>query len=156
MTVHDTPPEREPLTGRHRLFTELFTAWRFGLVGIAATLTHAGIALALTVSGVAHPLVANLIAFLVAFLVSFLGHHFWSFPDPASTKQRRRRRMLRFFVLAFAGFSANSIALAGWLAWVPLPDAIGVLVSIGLIPLVTYLGARLWAFAEPAAETTRG
>ncbi len=152
----DAPPERTTRTGRHRILTELFTAWRFGLVGIAATLTHAGIALALTVSELAHPLVANLIAFLVAFGVSFLGHHFWSFPDPASTARRRRRRMLRFFVLALTGFSANTAALAGWLAWVPLPDALGVLVSIGLIPLVTYLGARLWAFAEPAAPRPEG
>ncbi|AXS42778.1 GtrA family protein [Breoghania sp. L-A4] len=128
----------------------MFTAWRFGIVGLAATATHAGIALALTVSGLAHPLVANLIAFLVAFAVSFLGHHVWSFPDSASTARRRRRRMMRFFALAFAGFAANSAALAGWLAWVPLPDALGVIVSIGLIPLVTYLGARMWAFAEPA------
>lgn len=140
------PDPRQPQKNGGRLIAEMLTAYRFAIVGIAATVTHAGVALALTYFDLAHPLIANLIAFVIAFAVSFTGHHLWSFPG----EKRWRRRMLRFFSLAFAGFLANSVALAGWLAWVPLPDEIGILASIALIPVVTYLGARLWAFAEPA------
>lgn len=138
---------RETPQGSGRLIVELLTAYRFGVVGIVATATHAGVALALTYFDLTHPLIANLIAFMIAFAVSFTGHHLWSFPGA----KRWRRRVLRFFSLAFAGFLANSAALAGWLAWVPLPDEIGIVASIALIPIVTYLGARLWAFAEPAS-----
>ena len=136
---------RQPQKNGSRLIVEMLTAYRFGIVGIAATATHAGVALALTYFDLAHPLIANMIAFMITFAVSFTGHHLWSFPG----EKHWRRRMLRFFTLAFSGFLANSAALAGWLAWVPLPDEIGILASIALIPIVTYLGARLWAFAEP-------
>lgn len=133
-------PER-PIRLTHRLRAEGLAASRFGLVGIAAAATHAGVALALHAAGLA-PFPANIVGFLTAFTVSFSGHHFWSFPGDGAAGPRMRR----FFVLAFAGFLVNSGALAAWLAWIPLPASIGILVAIAAVPLFTFLGARFWAF----------
>lgn len=138
-------PRRDRTRG---IAAEAGTAARFGLVGIAATAVHTLIALVLTATDVAHPLVANLIAFLTAFTVSFLGHHLWSFRGG----RRWARRMIRFLAIALAGLAANSTALAGWLAWVPLPEELGIVVTVALIPLVSYLGARFWAFSDGAPQ----
>lgn len=144
--------EREKAGGRTRtgraIAAEAGTMARFGLVGIAATAVHTLIALVLTATDMAHPLVANLIAFLTAFTVSFLGHHLWSFRGG----RRWARRMIRFLAIALAGLAANSTALAGWLAWVPLPEELGIVVTVALIPLVSYLGARFWAFSDGAPQ----
>lgn len=131
-----------------RLLREVLTASRFGIVGLAATAVHAGVALALAVPAILPPLVANTVAFLTAFIVSFAGHHFWSFPQDPGTEKQWRARLPRFFLIALAGFAANSGALATWLALAPWPDSVGIVLSIGLVPIVTFLGSRLWAFRD--------
>ncbi|ADZ68892.1 GtrA family protein [Polymorphum gilvum] len=138
------PDAPVPLAAQLR--REALTAGRFVVVGLIATATHAGVALALLWLGVLPAFPANVIAFLVAFLVSFTGHHVWSFPGTGDAA----RRMRRFFLLALAGFLVNSGALAAWLEWTPWPDSLGILVAIAVVPAVTFLGARLWAFAGSA------
>lgn len=138
-------------TGRLRAAAraEALTASRFAIVGLAATAVHAAVALLLALPDILAPLIANTVAFLTAFGVSFAGHHFWSFPQTAAGQSRWRARLPRFFLLAVAGFAANSGVLAAWLAFTPWPKGLGILLAICIIPAVTFLGARLWAFAEP-------
>ena len=54
--------------------------FKFGLVGVLATLVHLLIGFLLLQAGW-NPLAANAVAFSVAFLVSFFGHLRYSFAD---------------------------------------------------------------------------
>ena len=131
-----------------RAVGEILAASRFGIVGLAATGVHAGVALALAMPGILPPLLANTAAFLTAFVVSFAGHHFWSFPQDDKAKKRWKARLPRFFLIALLGFAANSGALASWLVFTDWPQSAGILFAIVLVPAVTFLGSRLWAFAD--------
>lgn len=123
---------------------ELALAGRFGIVGGAATLSHMSIVWLLITVGNTPVLAANLAAFLCAFFVSFAGHYKWTFCAPGNP----RRAILRFLLIASAGFAANNGLLiillgAGWLS----PPGAAV-VAVGIIPAVTFLASRLWGFRE--------
>ncbi|WP_289035277.1 GtrA family protein [uncultured Roseibium sp.] len=134
-----------------RAKAEAGTAVRFAIVGGVATLTHSGVALLLLQSGLLPAFLANTGGFVIAFAVSFLGHHHWSFRTENSGAEAGRR-MRRFFLLALAGFALNSSVLAGWLGLTSWPESLGILFSIAVVPALTFLGARLWAFsAKPDA-----
>ncbi|WP_106753808.1 GtrA family protein [Pannonibacter carbonis] len=134
-----------PLADRRRLVREIGTIARFGAVGLTAACVHASVAIALVEYGGVPAMAANVCGFLVAFLVSFFGHHHWSFQSDRNTGSARRMR--RFFVLAAAGFVLNNGALAAWLQLTPWSDTIGIIVAIFVVPPLTFLGARFWAFA---------
>lgn len=141
-----------PDSRRQHLKTESAAAGKFALVGILATLTHAAVAAGLLQSGTLPAFPANICGFLVAFGVSFSGHYFWSF---AHLRQRGKalKSMTRFLVIALSGFALNSFVLALWLELTPWPDLFGLLVSIAIVPALSFLGARLWAFSHRPAET---
>lgn len=130
---------------------EAKSAGKFAIIGLLATGTHALVAL-LSLKGLGfHPYLANVTGFLVAFAVSFCGHHFWSFSHTRQEGQARRR-ILRFFIIALAGFALNSGVLTGWLQLTDWPESIGLLVSIAVVPAISFLFARFWAFrAGPAS-----
>lgn len=135
-----------------RALAEATTAIRFAIVGGAATATHAMVALVLLEARLLPALLANLGGFLVAFAVSFVGHHYWSFAS-ARHPGAATRRMRRFFILAVSGFALNSGVLASWIGFTSWPENIGLLISIAVVPVLTFLGARLWAFAgHPAPD----
>lgn len=137
---------------KQQVKSEARTAGRFAIVGLAATATHAAVALCLLKFGLLSAFPANICGFLVAFSVSFTGHHLWSFSSLRGDG-RTGQRMRRFFVLAIVGFALNSGILAAWLDFTAWPDALGILVSIAIVPALTFLGARLWAFSSPNTFT---
>lgn len=141
--------EHKPQVPVRHAVREVLTASRFFIVGVLATLTHAVIAVSLTEADVMQPLAANCVAFAIAFIVSFSGHHFWSFPGT----ENWNKRLIRFFTLSFSGFVANTWLLSSLLKWAALPEAVSIVLAIGVIPLVTYLGARFWAFVDPSDDT---
>lgn len=145
-------PMTEPPSLKHKIRGEAHTAGRFAIVGLAATGTHAAVALCLLEFGLLSAFPANICGFLVAFVVSFTGHHLWSFSG-SRDDGRTGQRMRRFFILAIAGFALNSGILAAWLDLTAWPDALGILVSIAIVPALTFLGARLWAFSTPTTPT---
>lgn len=140
-------PMTETPSLKQQIKTEAHTAGRFAIVGLAATGTHAVVALCLLEFDLLSAFPANICGFLVAFAVSFTGHHLWSF-SVSRGDGRTSQRMRRFFVLAIAGFALNSGILAAWLDFTAWPDALGILVSIAIVPALTFLGARLWAFSS--------
>lgn len=133
---------------KQKVIKEVGTAGRFAIVGGLATLTHAGVALSLLNLDLLPAFFANIAGFMTAFVLSFSGHHFWSFPHSLSDGQTSRR-MRRFFLLALLGFALNSGVLATWLTFTPWPDGLGILFSIVIVPALTFLGSRFWAFASP-------
>ncbi|GGB61528.1 hypothetical protein GCM10011316_36880 [Roseibium aquae] len=124
-------------------------AGRFAVVGALATLVHTTVSLGLLQSGMLQAFPANVAGFLVAFCFSFAGHHFWSFAEP-NGHSRTTHRMRRFFIIALAGFMVNSGVLTAWLALTPWPESIGLVVAIAIVPGLSFLGARLWAFSAPS------
>lgn len=121
---------------------ELATAFRFGLVGLAATGVHVAVAWLLLALTNAHPLAANTLAFLVAFAVSFSGHYYWTFRAPGQPL----RAILRFIAIALLGFATNSLVLAALLRSGRISDRAAIAVALVIVPAITFLGSRLWGF----------
>ncbi|EFO33499.1 putative GtrA family protein [Roseibium sp. TrichSKD4] len=137
-----------------RLRSEAATASRFALVGIAATLTHSVVALAALQSEMFGAYGSNILGFIVAFVVSFAGHNFWSF-KPRRHHGTTGRRMARFLLIAVMGFLANNVVLTACLQFTNWPATVGLIFSIAIVPVLSFLGSRFWAFSGsiPAFDT---
>ncbi len=122
---------------------ELATASRFAIVGLIGTLVHTCVAMSASLSGLLPTFLANILGFVIAFGVTFTGHHLWSFPGGHD----KARRMRRYFVLSVAGFALNATILASWLAFTPWPRSLGLMIAILVVPGLSFIGSRLWAFA---------
>lgn len=125
-----------------RIRRELLTILRFGSVGVIATVVHILVVWVLLNHTRLPALISNAIAFLTAFGVSFFGHYFWTFQNPGNPG----RAIRRFLLISTGGFAMNTLLLAamlriGWLS--PFASAV---VSVAIIPLVTFLASRLWGF----------
>jgi putative flippase GtrA len=125
-----------------RLRRELRLASRFGLVGIVATGVHMLVVLLLIQTTNLFVLVANLLAFLTAFGVSFVGNYVWTFGSPGSP----RTAMHRFLLVSITAFSANMCLLALLTQWAALEPATAAITAATVIPAMTYIGSRSWAF----------
>lgn len=125
------------------LLAEAFRIARFGVVGVSALLTHMAVAWLVLDRLTGSPYAASLIGFLVAFCVSFLGHHHFTFAHG----QGYARTLPRFFAIAVSGFLASLIVLNAIVTY-GLPKTVSLMVSILVIPALTYVAARLWAFAH--------
>lgn len=126
---------------KRRLKREAKTAARFGLVGGVATMAHLAIAAILSAWWPAlSEFVVNLCGFLVAFQISLVGHRRLTF--------RRRGRARRFFLLALSGFLLNNGVLALLLTSTHIDGFWAIGIATLTVPLITYVGSRLWAFRE--------
>lgn len=137
---------------RQAIKTEAGAAGKFAIVGIAATLTHAGVSGFLLETNVLPAMFANLVGFVIAFGVSFAGHYYWSFSH-LRQQSTAARAMLRFLLIALSGFALNSSVLALWLGFTSWPDLLGLMISIAIVPALTFAGARMWAFSHKPANT---
>ncbi|WP_404379831.1 GtrA family protein [Caenispirillum salinarum] len=119
---------------------------RFGVVGLAATAVHYLTALAAL--SVAPPLHANVIGFLTAVAVSWIGHSRWTFRAAAAdgTGAGSAARLPRFVATVVGGFSMSQGTL--WLVerFDALPDALALMVAVGVVPPTTYLLNKFWVF----------
>lgn len=118
---------------------ELWQVVRFGLVGVAASVTHVLVAaLLLMMQPALHEGWINVIAYGVAFGVSLLGHQRVTFRRPAHLR--------RFIVMSLSGFGINNLVLFLALAigasglWAIVP-------AVGIAAAVSYLLSRCWVFA---------
>lgn len=113
----------------------------FGVVGVAAALTHAAV-FGLLKSAV-WPELANAAGFAVAFFVSFFGHRFLSFQDAGTGLWTSLRRFAATALLGFAVNEAVFVLLLrgfGWPSWPALIAAL--VVAAGQ----TFVLSRFWAF----------
>lgn len=118
-------------------------AGRFGLVGLAATAVHLGIAqLALLLWGAA-PWLANLIGFAAAFTVGLAGHQWFTFRGVAPLQ----RSVWRYGAIALAGLLATNIVLEGLRASGALSDAAALTIAILVVPAISFVASRFWGFA---------
>ena len=117
----------------------------FGLVGALATLAHMVVGGVLIHAGVA-AVVANPVAFIAAFFLSFSGHYAFSFSDQGSTLWKSLRR---FVLVACAGFLTNQALLCTILIFLFLPEIHALLISTGVVAVVTFSLSKAWAFRNP-------
>jgi len=129
-------------TLRDSILLEVFTALKFSIVGIAATILHLLIALSLVAYYDVYPLVANFIAFLCAFMVSFLGNFHWTFHVAID----QRIALAKFFAVTLVAFVVNNVLLMVLLNATSLPKQWAVVVAAMVVPLVTFISSRLWVF----------
>lgn len=126
---------------------ETASVGKFALIGITATLTHAGLASYLLEMHLLAAYFANLLGYAAAFLISFCGHYFWSFNHLRQNGQAYDS-MIRFMIISLSGLLLNMFILSLLLNFTDLPDLLGILFSIAIVPALTFLGSRLWAFAH--------
>lgn len=121
---------------------EVLTMSRFTLVGIAAACVHISIVWVLITRLGLETLLANLAAFLTAFSVSFAGQYLWTF----RSKRYWQSALIRFFLISLFGFAVNNIVLIALLDLGFMSDSLAAVLSACVIPVVTYLAGRYWAF----------
>jgi putative flippase GtrA len=115
----------------------------FGLVGVAAALTHMGVFALLRDAW--WPELANAAGFGVAFFVSFAGHRWLSFSGSTTSVGQSFRR---FAVTALAGFACNELSfmlffrLWGW------PSLLALFLAMVVAAVQTFVFSRFWAFAR--------
>ena len=153
----DSPEERARLRRAHsrggyslRRLIEAGRYWisqlmRFGMVGGAATLTHAGVYYYLVAGKLLTPLLANFAAYAVAFSVSFIGHRHWTFGD-ARKDRRNNYAIFRFLSVSLSGLAINSAAVLLLVNLLRLPDWTPLIVIVGMTPIFTFLLNRFWVF----------
>jgi putative flippase GtrA len=115
---------------------------RFGMVGVAATLTHIVVANAVLALVTGSAYVASAVGFAVAFAVSYLGHYHFTFAKDNGHGQS----LPRFFLVALTGFLGSLLVLKVIATQAAIPQAVSLTLSILVIPGLTYLAARIWAF----------
>ncbi|WP_110666164.1 GtrA family protein [Salinicola halophilus] len=127
---------------KRRLKREAKTAAKFSIVGSAATAAHLAIAAAMSAALPAlSEFLVNCCGFFFAFQISLFGHRRLTF--------HARGRARRFFLLAVLGFALNNVVLALLLATTSLSGFWPIGIATLTVPLITYVGSRLWAFREP-------
>lgn len=118
--------------------------FRFALVGGAATVVHAAVALLLHYQAGIEALAANVVAFFMAWGVSYLANWAWTF-EAAS---EHRQSIPRFLTVSLSGFGLNQTLLwltysvLGWPMWLALAP------SLVAIPAASFVASYLWAFAS--------
>jgi len=111
----------------------------FGIVGVSATLIHVLVA-HLFHAAVKDRFTASLVGFCLAFVFSYLAHRRFTFNDAI------KGSTVRFAIVAGSGFVFSLFVLdhlAAFPAWLALT------LSIGVIPLWSFLMSRLWVFSFP-------
>ena len=135
--------------------TETGRMFRFGLVGLGATLVYAVVTAAANEAFAVAPVVASIIGQAASTGVSYLGHSAFSF---------RVRPNHRDFLWRFLAIAALAFALAAGITWLiadvgRLSPRIAIAAVTVVIPIVNYLCNRLWVFrpglvpATPAPAT---
>jgi putative flippase GtrA len=119
---------------------------RFGAVGICATLTS--YLVALLAASLVSPFLANGLGYLGGVGVSYFGHRRFTF----RSTRRHASAFPRFAVASLCGLAASYAALAVALAR-GLPTWTALLVSVGVVPLVSFLVMRAWVFKATGSRS---
>ncbi|QJD71083.1 GtrA family protein [Marinobacterium sp. LSUCC0821] len=94
------------------------------------------------------PMLANLIAFLIAFFFSYSGHFFWTFRIQTQGEKIHKafNYQFRFLVVALSGLLLNSFAVWVVTGVLQVDYLFAVVPMIFVVPLLTFVLARLWVF----------
>ena len=130
------------------LLRQLFS---FGVVGIAATLSHVGVAWLLIEGTAINAYAANALGALAAFMVSFLGNANFTFTTNRSLWSSARR----YVWVSLLSLTLTSIILALTRHY-SLSTFAYVVAVLMIVPPATFLSAKIWAFSSVADGTLPG
>ncbi len=114
---------------------------RFGLVGVANTVVHAGIVIALMEAFVPPAFVANGVAFVFANLMSYALNSRFTFKTPLSFLGYRRFLLVSLVSLGLTLLITSVVEYLGW------HYSVGLIMVILLVPILNYMVMKIWAFA---------
>lgn len=117
---------------------------RFVCIGILAFAVHAFSVIFFVSGWGLQPLVANVLGFCLAFSVSYVGHKNWTF---RTDRQTRRGSLARFLVVSVTGFLINESTYALYLSLWPDHYIVGLILTILLASVSTFILSRNWAFS---------
>lgn len=113
----------------------------FGIVGVGATLTHYTSALVFVELFAVNLFLANFWAFCIAVSVSYIGHSKLTFRKPM-----HRAGAIKFGVVSISALGLSQLVLAG-LTWLALLDyKLNMLVTVGVIPVYSYILNKFWVY----------
>ena len=130
---------------------------KFGLVGVAATVTYYVVSLTMTLW--MSVFWANLFGYGVAVFVSYYGHHRVTFAA-ARTAAGHRLAMTRFAAATLLSLAASQGTLYFAVRVLSLPDWLGLAMVVMVVPLISFVLFQFWVFApcprerKPAPSTS--
>jgi len=131
--------------GEEGLRELLFKLFRFAIVGGSATLLYG--VFVLIIHALADPpaLAGHTLAYALAVPVSYLGQRSFTF----RYRGPEGRAVRRFLITVTVAFVISTAAV--WLcdAVLGLPYYVGMLVTMAVVPLVSFAAMLLWVFLEP-------
>ncbi len=116
---------------------------RYGLVGVAASVVHAGISLLLIEYFEWQPFWSHAMGFFGGLITAYLGHYHFSFRD----KGAHKNRFPKFAITALTGFALHQSGvylLVNQLQYDYKTLALPVLMVC--VPVVTFLLSKFWVF----------
>ena len=119
---------------------------RFGLVGVAATLTHALVLWAAVEFAGIRPTFATLLGFFTAFCVSYSGHYHFTF----RSTQPHRTALPAFAFAAGTGATLNALIFSMMTDVFTIPYWYAFAVTVVIVPPVVYILSKSLAFAPTA------
>ncbi len=121
---------------------------RFGVVGVAASITYylASIAL-LSYSNV---FLAGIGGFAVGVLVSYFGHKHITFRVSDNTPTDRHS-FIRFAFTALAALAYSQVVLYATSVYLNVPDWIALAIVVVTVPAFTFLLYQFWVFRKQQA-----
>lgn len=137
------------LIKKYCCWQEIFTLFRFGIVGIIATFIHIFSAWVLLDNLIIlNAIFANTIAFLITFIFSFLGHYFWTFKANKNNTDIKKA-ILKFFIIAISGFLINTFTLSILLYFnIVKNEKFAIVVALIFVPIFTYGLSKFWGFKK--------
>nr|WP_321440049.1 GtrA family protein [uncultured Hyphomonas sp.] len=124
---------------------------RFGIVGVAATLTHALVLWLAVEFGGIRPTFATLLGFFTAFCVSYLGHYNFTF----RSSEPHSKALPAFAFAAGTGAILNALIFSIMTDVFSAPYWHAFAVTIVMVPPVVYILSRSLAFAPDRSATSR-
>jgi len=122
---------------------------RFAVVGGTAGAIHFTTATAFASLAKWPPQWANVAGYVVALLASYLGQSLWTF----SRRELSLTSFARFTATSLSSFALNVVMYGALLRWTQLDYRIALLLVIGTVAVVSFLGMNHWVFAMRRSNT---
>jgi putative flippase GtrA len=117
---------------------------KFGIIGVLATICHT-IFFYFLISATMLPIfLSNFLSFILALNVSFFGNFFFTFSKLNSLKIA----MIRFFLVAIAGFLINNLSLLFLLNFSYFPKILIAIIPSLISSTFVFSFARLWVYKD--------
>lgn len=119
--------------------------WRYGIVGIIASIIHFCVAYVFYEWIHVRFLMAHFLGFLCGLIVAYLGHYFYSFRDNAA----HSRRFPKFLITTSAALLLHQFGAQIMVKYLLLDYSTQVLPLLVIsVPIITFLLNKFWVFSS--------